>query len=207
MKCACETCRVILSCPEMFAIFTALHSIAALQGKSCHEHCLYIVTPGPWISRCEDDHSSSPFICNLHASIDVCGCAQIIECGGKENQVFTRSNPWISAILALAAEVYAVDGLKLTHKFEVEKLFRLFDISLNAYKSSDTLSCHVRNPVDNQDFYGAERSGSQAVPSPVQPDRIQPPPTPAPQEQQQQQAAAPTPQPPQRPFIEPPGTF
>ncbi|KAK9805719.1 hypothetical protein WJX73_001907 [Symbiochloris irregularis] len=123
-------------------------------------------------------------------------------CSTEDNTVFTKSNPWIAAILALAAEIYQLDKLKLNIKFEIEKLFRLFALNASVYKPSDTLSCHVRDPTDNPDFYGsaaARAPSSGMVPSPII-DRVQqqqPAATPA--AAGQEQAALPAAPSPQRP--------
>ena len=57
------------------------------------------------------------------------------------------------AILALAAEIYTADAIKLNLKFAVEMLFRHFSIKVNDIKASDTLKCHTRTVVDNPDFH------------------------------------------------------
>ena len=49
--------------------------------------------------------------------------AQVLEpC--KDSKVFKPPNPWVQSILALVAEIYAQDKLKLNLKFEIELLFR-----------------------------------------------------------------------------------
>ncbi len=53
----------------------------------------------------------------------ICLCAQVLEpC--KDSKVFKPPNPWVQSILALVAEIYAQDKLKLNLKFEIELLFR-----------------------------------------------------------------------------------
>ena len=102
-------------------------------------------------------------------------CAQIMEpCGEEDNKVFTKINPWVAAILALAAEIYNLDKLRLKVKFDIEMLFRLFSMQVEDCKPSDTLSIHVRDPIANQDF--AETKAAVAPPTP---DR-QPAPPPEP---------------------------
>ena len=44
------------------------------------------------------------------------------------DRIFTRNNPWVAAILALAAEIYTSDAIKLNLKFDVEMLFRHFSL-------------------------------------------------------------------------------
>lgn len=118
-------------------------------------------------------------------------------CGSDENQVFTKTNPWVAAILALAAEIYSLGNLKLNLKFDVEMLFRLFTLSISSYKPSDTLSCHVRDPISNPDFYPPDKPGPGGKAAPATPER---PPAQAPAE------AVGTPAGPAAPATPPPAT-
>ena len=54
-------------------------------------------------------------------------------CGADDNQVFTKTNPWIAAILALAAEIYHLDKLKLNLKFEIEMVFRNLGLQVRSH--------------------------------------------------------------------------
>ncbi len=63
----------------------------------------------------------------------------------KDSKVFKPPNPWVQSILALVAEIYAQDKLKLNLKFEIELLFRNMGIQsctkpLN--KLLHKLNCH-----------------------------------------------------------------
>ena len=42
----------------------------------------------------------------------------------KDTRVFHSQNPWLRGILALAAEIYALERLKLNLKFDIETMFR-----------------------------------------------------------------------------------
>lgn len=42
----------------------------------------------------------------------------------KDSKSYRPSNPWIVGIMALLAEIYAMDRLKLNLKFEIEMVFR-----------------------------------------------------------------------------------
>ena len=42
----------------------------------------------------------------------------------KDSKSYRPSNPWIMGIMALLAEIYAMDRLKLNLKFEIEMVFR-----------------------------------------------------------------------------------
>lgn len=116
-------------------------------------------------------------------------------CGADDNQVFTKTNPWIAAILALAAEIYHLDRLKLPLKFEIEMLFRLFTLNVSTYKPSDTLSCHVRNPVGNPDFLADRAPLPSASPAAAVDRASTPPPPPGPPPGQPSAAATLTPTP------------
>ena len=60
--------------------------------------------------------------------------AQVLEpC--KDSKVFKPPNPWVQSILALVAEIYAQDKLKLNLKFEIELLFRNMGIQARSLKT------------------------------------------------------------------------
>lgn len=42
----------------------------------------------------------------------------------KDSKSYRPSNPWVMGIMALLAEIYALDRLKLNLKFEIEMVFR-----------------------------------------------------------------------------------
>lgn len=87
----------------------------------------------------------------------------------KESKVFKPSNPWVQSILCLAAEIYALDNLKLNLKFEIETMFRSQkDMKPSDVTASNTLGSHKRETVNNQDF-GADKA-------PASPAQLPPPP-------------------------------
>ena len=55
---------------------------------------------------------------------------QVMEPCKTSDKIFSRSNPWVAAILALAAEIYTSDAIKLNLKFDVEMLFRHFSLQV-----------------------------------------------------------------------------
>jgi hypothetical protein len=70
----------------------------------------------------------------------------------KDSKVFRPPNPWVQSILALVAEVYAQDKLKLNLKFEIEMLFRNLSLQISDAKPSSTLAAHKRQIINNADF-------------------------------------------------------
>lgn len=90
-----------------------------------------------------------------------CMMVQVLEpC--KESKVFKPPNPWVQSILALVAEIYAQDKLKLNLKFEIEMLFRNLNMQISDAKPSNTLSAHKRQIMNNADF-----APDKAVAAPV----------------------------------------
>lgn len=85
----------------------------------------------------------------------------------KESKVFKPSNPWVQSILCLAAEIYALDNLKLNLKFEIETMFRSQnDMKPSDVTASSTLGSHKRETVNNQDFGADKAPASPAQPPP-----------------------------------------
>ena len=66
--------------------------------------------------------------------------------------VFKPPNPWTAAILALVAEIYLDRALKLHLKFETERLFKHFNLSVKDVKPSNLLQNRQRVHIDNPDF-------------------------------------------------------
>lgn len=95
----------------------------------------------------------------------------------KDSKVFKPSNPWVQSILCLAAEIYALDNLKLNLKFEIETMFRSQnDMKPSDVTASNTLASHKRETVNNQDF-GADKapaSPAQPPPPPAGPPAVPP---------------------------------
>ena len=77
--------------------------------------------------------------------------AKILE-PAKDNFVFKPPNPWTAAILALLAEIYLDRDLKLNLKFETERLFKHFNLSVKDVKPSNLLQNRQRVHIDNPDF-------------------------------------------------------
>ena len=80
-----------------------------------------------------------PFI---HKVLDPC----------KKSRVFRPTNPWVGGLLALVAEIYAQDRLKLNLKFEIEMLFRELGLATDAVKPADLLRTVPRPPPASADF-------------------------------------------------------
>ena len=89
---------------------------------------------------------------SLSSAPDTCVHAwQVLEpC--KDSKVFKPPNPWVQSILALVAEVYAQDKLKLNLKFEIEMLFRNLSLQISDAKPCNTLVSHKRQIINNADF-------------------------------------------------------
>ena len=118
----------------------------------------------------------------------------------KESKVFKPSNPWVQSILCLAAEIYALDNLKLNLKFEIETMFRSQnDMKPSDVTASNTLGSHKRETVTNPDF-GADKAPA----SPAQPP---PPPTAPPGPQPTPPATPPAPPKPEADSKAPAGMF
>ena len=81
----------------------------------------------------------------------------------KDSRVFKPPNPWLQAILALVAEIYAQDKLKLNLKFEIEMMFRNLNLQIGDAKPSLSLAKHKRQIINNADF-----TADKAMPPPQQ---------------------------------------
>ena len=51
----------------------------------------------------------------------------------KDSKSYRPSNPWVMGIMALLAEIYAMDRLKLNLKFEIEMVFRNLGLQVNVF--------------------------------------------------------------------------
>ena len=100
----------------------------------------------------------------------------------RESKVFKPPNPWIQGILALVAEIYALDKLKLNLKFEIEMLFRSLGLAISDSSPSSLLRGVERAVADNADF---------AAPAPPPQPLPTPPAQPAPQLRLPAQSQAP----------------
>ena len=88
--------------------------------------------------------------------------AQVLEpC--KDSRVFKPPNPWLQAILALVAEIYSQEKLKLNLKFEIEMMFRNLNLQIGDSKPSLSLAKHKRQIINNADF-----TADKAMPPPQQ---------------------------------------
>lgn len=70
----------------------------------------------------------------------------------SDSKAFRPPNPWVMAILALLAEIYQIEGLKTSLKFEVELLFKQLDLQLADVQPSALLAGRTREMADNMDF-------------------------------------------------------
>ena len=70
----------------------------------------------------------------------------------KDSKVFRPPNPWITGILALMAEIYAQDKLKLNLTFEIEMLFRNFSLQISDTRVSKELVNRKRDMTSGTDF-------------------------------------------------------
>ena len=66
--------------------------------------------------------------------------------------MFRPPNPWIIGILALMAEIYAQDKLKLNLTFEIEMLFRNFNLQISDTRVTNELASRKRDTVSGTDF-------------------------------------------------------
>lgn len=65
---------------------------------------------------------------------------------------FRPPNPWTMAILSLLVEIYNLEGIRTSIKFEVELLFKQLDLQLSDVKSSALLTGLKRESESNMDF-------------------------------------------------------
>lgn len=54
----------------------------------------------------------------------------------KDSKSYRPSNPWVMGIMALLAEIYALDRLKLNLKFEIEMVFRNLGLQVTLHPIS-----------------------------------------------------------------------
>ena len=92
----------------------------------------------------------------------------------RESKIFKPSNPWVRGVLSLMKEVYAVEGLKLNMKFELQILSKHLNIDVSTIVQSELLrNRKAPEKVDNQDF-----TSKKAISSP--PPRTSPSPAASP---------------------------
>ena len=70
----------------------------------------------------------------------------------KDSKVFRPPNPWITGILSLMAEIYGTDKLKLNLTFEIEMLFRNFNLQISDTRVSKELQNRKRDLTSGTDF-------------------------------------------------------
>ena len=94
--------------------------------------------PG-WLAETADSHEKTLAVrCHCTAAqaavhlLLMCCFLQVMEPCKTSDKIFSRSNPWVAAILALAAEIYTSDAIKLNLKFDVEMLFRHFSLQVSS---------------------------------------------------------------------------
>lgn len=69
---------------------------------------------------------------------------------------FKPPNPWTMAILALLVEVYNLDGIRTSIKFEVELLFKQMDLLVSDVEPSKLVEGLPRDMENNMDFAAAK---------------------------------------------------
>lgn len=69
-----------------------------------------------------------------------------------DSKAFRPPNPWVMAILGLLAEIYHLEGIRTSLKFEVELLFKHFSLQVQEVPPSALLAGLSRDSVDNMDF-------------------------------------------------------
>ena len=67
-------------------------------------------------------------------------------------QSLQAAQSWLQGILALVAEIYSQDKLKLNLKFEIEMMFRNLNLQIGDAKPSSSLAKHKRQIINNADF-------------------------------------------------------
>lgn len=89
-----------------------------------------------------------------------------------ESKAFRPPNPWVMAILGLLAEIYNLDGIRTSLKFEVELLFKGLNLQVADVPASSLLASRQRDTsADNMDFQptkpapGAAASGRPGEPA------------------------------------------
>lgn len=93
----------------------------------------------------------------------------------KGSKVFKPSNPMVSGILSLLAEIHGMKGLKMNVVFSIELAFKAFELSPADVKPSDTLKNIARETLQNPDW-GIEAPSVSPPPAPPEPKPTAPPP-------------------------------
>lgn len=81
----------------------------------------------------------------------------------RESKVYGPDNPWIKGILTLLAEIYHLEGLRINISFEIEMIFKDFEINMDDVEPLKSLDTLEREIEGNPDFY---EQGRQAHPPP-----------------------------------------
>ena len=68
-----------------------------------------------------------------------------------KTKVFHPKNPWIQALLSVLAELYQRPNLKNNLKFEIDNIFKKFDLDLTSYPASRVLES-INVFKDSPDF-------------------------------------------------------
>lgn len=110
-----------------------------------------------------------PFVCKIlqHASY---------------SKVFKPPNPWVMGCLKLLAELYWTEGLKLNLKFEIEILYKTFNLDLNEVEPTSLLGKQeppgISTPVNKPatSFANSPATSQKSVPKSVVEEQLQPPP-------------------------------
>lgn len=83
---------------------------------------------------------------------------------GKESKVYGPSNPWIKGILTLLAEIYRLEGLKMNLTFEIEMIFKDFNLNIDEIPASKSLDGIQRDNNSNPDFYDTRNATPSSQP-------------------------------------------
>eukprot|EP00210_Caulerpa_lentillifera_P003605 g3440.t1 len=86
----------------------------------------------------------------------------------KGRMVYGPDNPWIKGILTLLAEIYQLEGLKINISFEIEMIFKDFEVSMKDVEPLKSLDQMERELEGNPDFYDQVRPMQQAPGPPPQ---------------------------------------
>eukprot|EP00798_Chlamydomonas_sp_ICE-L_P003954 gene3954-14033_t len=76
---------------------------------------------------------------------------KLLECC-KDSKVFRPTNPMISGILGLLAELHSIKGLKINNVFSIELVFKAFNITHADVKPTDHLRHLPRDRLQNPDW-------------------------------------------------------
>lgn len=70
----------------------------------------------------------------------------------RDSKVFKPTNPMVSGILSLLAELHAMKGLKINNAFSIELIFKAFNLQVADFKPADLLRGLSRQALQNPDW-------------------------------------------------------